>query len=86
MQFAFNHMVAPKLGYGEFFDLALRLGLNAVEIRNDIPTVTLALARWATGIFKVDRCRSGLFKTSGGQSNTKVRHSLGSGNDESGES
>ncbi len=38
MQFSLNHMVAPKLGYAEFFDLALRLGVNAVEIRNDIPT------------------------------------------------
>ncbi len=38
MQFALNHMVAPKLGYREFFDLALRLGVTAVEIRNDIPT------------------------------------------------
>ncbi len=38
MQFALNHMVAPKLGYGEFFDLALRLGVTAVEIRNDIAT------------------------------------------------
>ncbi len=37
MQFSLNHMVAPKLGYAEFFDLALRLGINAVEIRNDIP-------------------------------------------------
>jgi 2-keto-myo-inositol isomerase len=38
MQFALNHMAAPKLGYAEFFDLALRLGINAVEIRNDIKT------------------------------------------------
>jgi 2-keto-myo-inositol isomerase len=38
MQFSLNHMVAPKLGYAEFFDLALRLGVNAVEIRNDIKT------------------------------------------------
>jgi 2-keto-myo-inositol isomerase len=37
MQFALNHMVAPRLGYAEFFDLALRMGVNAVEIRNDIP-------------------------------------------------
>jgi len=37
MQFSLNHMVAPGLGYAEFFDLALRLGVNAVEIRNDIP-------------------------------------------------
>jgi 2-keto-myo-inositol isomerase len=41
MQFALNHMVAPKLGYGEFFDLALRLGITAVEIRNDIPTALM---------------------------------------------
>jgi 2-keto-myo-inositol isomerase len=38
MQFSLNHMVAPNLGYAEFFDLALRLGVNAVEIRNDIKT------------------------------------------------
>lgn len=37
MQFSLNHMVAPKLGYAEFFDMALRLGVGAVEIRNDIP-------------------------------------------------
>ena len=30
MQFSLNHMVAPKLDYAEFFDLALRLGVNAV--------------------------------------------------------
>jgi 2-keto-myo-inositol isomerase len=41
MQFALNHMVAPKLGYGEFFDLALRLGITAVEIRNDIPAALM---------------------------------------------
>lgn len=38
MQFSLNHMVAPKLGYAAFFDLALRLGVNTVEIRNDIAT------------------------------------------------
>jgi 2-keto-myo-inositol isomerase len=41
MQFSLNHMVTPKLGYAEFFDLALRLGVNAVEIRNDIPTALM---------------------------------------------
>ena len=41
MQFSLNHMVAPKLGYAEFFDLASRLGVNAVEIRNDIPTALM---------------------------------------------
>jgi 2-keto-myo-inositol isomerase len=38
MQFALNHMVAPKLGYQAFFDLAVVLGLKHVEIRNDIET------------------------------------------------
>lgn len=37
MQFSLNHMAAPRLDYAPFFDLALRLGVNAVEIRNDIP-------------------------------------------------
>jgi len=41
MQFALNHMVAPRLDYHEFFDLALRLGVTAVEIRNDIPTAKM---------------------------------------------
>jgi 2-keto-myo-inositol isomerase len=38
MQFALNHMAAPKLGYAAFFDLARSLGISAVEVRNDIPT------------------------------------------------
>lgn len=38
MQFCLNHMVAPRLDYAPFFDLALRLGITAVEIRNDIAT------------------------------------------------
>jgi 2-keto-myo-inositol isomerase len=41
MLFSLNHMVAPRLGYVAFFDLALRLGVNAVEIRNDIPTALM---------------------------------------------
>ena len=41
MKFSLNHMVAPSLGYAEFFDLALWLGINAVEIRNDIPTALM---------------------------------------------
>ncbi len=41
MQFSLNHMVAPRLGYNAFFDLALSLGINAVEIRNDIPTALM---------------------------------------------
>ena len=43
MQFSLNHMVAPRLGYNAFFDLALSLGVNAVEIRNDIPTALMGI-------------------------------------------
>jgi len=42
MNFALNHMVAPTLDYREFFDLALRLGIDAVEIRNDIPAAQMS--------------------------------------------
>lgn len=36
MQFALNHMVAPRLGIADFFALAASLGIRAVEIRNDL--------------------------------------------------
>ena len=49
MQFALNHMVAPKLGYAAFFDLAKSLGINGVEIRNDIATSRMDLVS-AAGI------------------------------------
>lgn len=35
-QFALNHMSAPSLGLDAFFDLAVSLGVGAVEIRNDL--------------------------------------------------
>jgi 2-keto-myo-inositol isomerase len=44
MQFALNHMVAPKLGYTAFFDLAVGLGVKAVEIRNDITPSLMDIA------------------------------------------
>ncbi|TCU13406.1 TIM barrel protein [Rhizobium sullae] len=34
--FALNHMSAPALKIGEFFALAKQLGIDAVEIRNDL--------------------------------------------------
>ncbi|NJM30859.1 MAG: TIM barrel protein [Rhizobiales bacterium] len=34
-------MVAPRLGYAAFFDLARNLGVDHVEIRNDIPTALM---------------------------------------------
>lgn len=36
LRFALNHMCAPGLGAAQFFDLAKRLGMEAVEIRNDL--------------------------------------------------
>lgn len=41
MQFCLNHMAAPRLDYPAFFDLALRLGVTHVEIRNDIATAKM---------------------------------------------
>ena len=36
MKFALNHMTAPTMPVADFFDLALSLGIKAVEIRNDL--------------------------------------------------
>lgn len=53
MQFCLNHMVAPTLDHAAFFDLALRLGVTSVEIRNDISTAKMgnknakAIGKWA---------------------------------------
>jgi 2-keto-myo-inositol isomerase len=43
MKFSMNHMIAPKLGYAGFFDLTKSLGVDAVEIRNDIPAALMGL-------------------------------------------
>ncbi len=42
MNFSLNHMVAPRLDHAAFFDLARRLGVADVEIRNDLAGVALA--------------------------------------------
>lgn len=39
MRFAINHISAPKLPLADFFAMCRRLGVNEVEIRNDIPDV-----------------------------------------------
>ena len=36
VRFALNHMAAPSLPIGDFFALATSLGINAVEVRNDL--------------------------------------------------
>jgi 2-keto-myo-inositol isomerase len=36
LRFALNHIVAPGLDYRAFFDLAVRTGIDAVELRNEI--------------------------------------------------
>lgn len=42
MNFSLNHMVAPRLAHAAFFDLTRKLGLDRVEIRNDLAGVALA--------------------------------------------
>lgn len=42
LAFALNHMTTPKLGLDAFLSLARELGMEAVEIRNDLPGVALA--------------------------------------------
>lgn len=39
--FALNHMAAPSKRHDELFDLAVALGIGAVEIRNDLAGVAL---------------------------------------------
>lgn len=39
MDFAINHISAPKLSVQDFFAMVRRLGADKVEIRNDIPDV-----------------------------------------------
>jgi 2-keto-myo-inositol isomerase len=42
VRLALNHMVAPSLDHAAFFDLAKTLGVDAVEIRNDLEGIALA--------------------------------------------
>src|SRR5688572_7068959 len=42
LRFALNHMVAPRLKPREFFDLCHRVGVSAVEIRNNLPRNAIA--------------------------------------------
>lgn len=44
MRFAMNHIVAPKLGLAEFFEMSKALGCTEVEIRNDLPDVVGTMA------------------------------------------
>ncbi|MFI5011504.1 MAG: TIM barrel protein [Hyphomicrobiales bacterium] len=41
IEFALNHIAAPRLGIGDFFALARELGLGKVEIRNDLAGVPI---------------------------------------------
>lgn len=40
--FALNHIATPRLRFPEFIDLARGLGIDQVEIRNDLPGVEIA--------------------------------------------
>ena len=40
-QFSLNRMCAPKLGFPEYVALCQRLGIDAIEIRNDLPGIEI---------------------------------------------
>ncbi len=42
VDFAVNHRVAPRLGLDRLIGLTKALGINSVEIRNDLPGVALS--------------------------------------------
>ena len=46
LRFALNHMAAPQLKLGDFFALTRKLGLDGVEIRNDLIATTEDERRW----------------------------------------
>lgn len=42
LRFALNHMVAPRRDFAGFFALAREIGIDAVEIRNDLAGIAIA--------------------------------------------
>jgi 2-keto-myo-inositol isomerase len=42
LSYALNHMVAPRKSFAELVELATALGLEQVEIRNDLPGVAIS--------------------------------------------
>ncbi len=56
--FALNHMAAPRLGLRDFLALARRLGVGAVEIRNDIDGTAISDGT-PPGEVKVEAARAG---------------------------
>jgi 2-keto-myo-inositol isomerase len=42
LSYALNHMVAPRKSFAELVELATALGLDQVEIRNDLPGVAIS--------------------------------------------
>jgi 2-keto-myo-inositol isomerase len=42
LSYAINHMVAPRRSFAELVELATSVGLDQVEIRNDLPGVAIA--------------------------------------------
>ncbi len=57
MKFSLNHMVAPRLDHTAFFDLARKLDVFDVEIRNDLPGVALADGTQAVEVGKAAEAR-----------------------------
>lgn len=57
MEFALNHMVAPRLDHAAFFDLTRKVGVADVEIRNDLPGVALADGTPASEVGRAAKAR-----------------------------
>ena len=41
--FALNHILAPNLNIHDFFQIAKNLNIQNIEIRNDLPKISLYL-------------------------------------------
>lgn len=57
MRFALNHITTPNLALPDFFELARRLGMTEVEIRNDLPDVVGA---WAATDVRTEAEKAGV--------------------------
>lgn len=57
LSFALNHMCAPDLAVGAFLDLATSLGIDGVEVRNDLP---IPLTATPPGALRAEAERRGI--------------------------
>ena len=60
IRFAINRISAPRLAFSDFTALVQRLGVEAIEIRNDLPGVELVDGTPATAVAAAARARGGI--------------------------